>query len=519
MTQPTKWERVRDRVAPFLELPSKKRFLRELGAVLKSELTDDPEEDLESHSRAAILVSALGHPTLALSWLDSFGASCRDDARLAPQVNESIRVVRVVILMNARRREESDALYESIDWSKSFENGWIRNLRLAKAVTDNRRDFVIEALRSRKSSTLRLSRKDRAATLLLLAEHFLCNQSDHCRAEGILGKAREIFAAEDHFDWHWGLARVDEMLGLIALHQDRPEESRRSCRDAAWRYASLGLQAAANRSTSVEAEAQICLAEYAKARELLCKVLASPPGARDARRQEAPGAMMARARLAVVLSFENKTAEALQWLQKATRWLKRCDTPKYRAIYLELKARVLGYSGKPALLSRAFLALDQAESLYSQIGDGYELGLTRVRCLRAELYIRKNQARAALDEVALCARTRAYQMHRQLQDDVLLVKSRALLLKDVPRPDRLYEDVLSNLGLARNPVTLFRVCANLYLYSWDLKDDLELMDYHLRQVNRMAEHLPGPTFARLYTEHVTLPILERAMVKTLRISS
>ncbi len=516
MTQPTKWERVRDKVAPFVDSRrSKQRIVGALAAALKAETSVDAEEDLQAHGRSALIAASLGDVRAAEAWLDDYatrycGATANDS-----EASQSLLAVRMAILMNTRRREESDRLFEAIDWSRTFPSGWIRNLRLAKAITFNRREAVVEALRPRSpSSPLRLSGTDRATTLRLLGEHFLTNCRNHERARRILQKAREAFGSENHFDWQLGLASTDELLALVAQHQNRLDDARVHSESALARLEAVGLSSPALRLKSMLADVHFHLAEGSRAKILLREVIAKWPTSREARRQIAPTVMLSQARLAVVLSAERETSEALAWLKKAAATLKHCDTPKYRARFLELKARTLGNSGRPDGLRRAFALLKQAEKLYVQIGDGHELGLVWVRCLRAELYVRAERAREAMEEVAFCAGTRAFQTELRLQDNLLLLKSRALLLKDVPRPERLYEDVLGSLGVARNPVTLFRVCANLYLYTWELNDDLELTDFHLRQVNRMAEHLPAPTFQRLYTEHVTQPVFERALVRT-----
>lgn len=147
------------------------------------------------------------------------------------------------------------------------------------------------------------------------------------------------------------------------------------------------------------------------------------------------------------------------------------------------------------------------------------MGLAIVNLRRGEVNLKQEKAEEALQNVALCLEQQRERPRDCLQSDCLLLKSKILLSKNVPRPDRLYEEVLGGLGLARNPITLFKVVANLYLYSWELDDHLDLMHQHLQQVNRMSSVLDRPTFERLYTEHVTRHVAARAMERTFKVTS
>ena len=69
--------------------------------------------------------------------------------------------------------------------------------------------------------------------------------------------------------------------------------------------------------------------------------------------------------------------------------------------------------------------------------------------------------------------------------------------------------MLRNLGSVREPAYLFKVLANLYIYSWDLEDGLELTDVHLKQIEKLREKLSPEIFERLYRAFVTERVLAR----------
>ena len=93
----------------------------------------------------------------------------------------------------------------------------------------------------------------------------------------------------------------------------------------------------------------------------------------------------------------------------------------------------------------------------------------------------------------------------------MLLKSYLLIEGHLPAADQVYEEVLRDLGLVHNPVLLFQVIANLYLYSWRLDDGLDLTDVHLRQLTRLRESIDEDVYRRLYQEYVTVPVMERWM--------
>ncbi len=92
----------------------------------------------------------------------------------------------------------------------------------------------------------------------------------------------------------------------------------------------------------------------------------------------------------------------------------------------------------------------------------------------------------------------------------MLLKSQLLLEQEASHAESLYEDVLGSLGLVRNPTTLFKVIANLYLFSWELGDQLDLTAWHLGQIYSLAEVIDRETFDRLYDKLVVERVLERA---------
>jgi broad specificity phosphatase PhoE len=65
------------------------------------------------------------------------------------------------------------------------------------------------------------------------------------------------------------------------------------------------------------------------------------------------------------------------------------------------------------------------------------------------------------------------------------------------------------MGLVQDPRGLFQLLANLYIYTWDLGERLDLTDLHLKQVHRLRDRLPPEVFERLYRTYVTARVVAR----------
>jgi hypothetical protein len=165
----------------------------------------------------------------------------------------------------------------------------------------------------------------------------------------------------------------------------------------------------------------------------------------------------------------------------------------------------------PRALLKARRALHRSETLFRRIGDGFQFGVAQVHLQRARLELLLREPEAALAEAARCESAALHDRRRlsQIQNDLVLLRSRVLLSERCSNHGRLYEEVLRSLGLARSPATLFQVYANLYHYTWRLQDDLELTDSHLKQAHAMSQRLPPATFRRLCQEHLAAPVTRR----------
>ncbi|MCZ6795853.1 MAG: hypothetical protein O7J95_19770, partial [Planctomycetota bacterium] len=161
--------------------------------------------------------------------------------------------------------------------------------------------------------------------------------------------------------------------------------------------------------------------------------------------------------------------------------------------------------------NRASSLLNRAEQSFRGMGVRGLHGLHRAFLIRTDLQLGTQQGQEAFEGVTRYVRLRKAR-RLSVPAGAILVKSRLLTEVDVPEVDGVYEGVLRELGLVRDPLVLFQVIANLYLYTWKLNaNSLDLTDLHLRQLTRLRDSLDEDVYRRLYHEYVTVPVMERWM--------
>jgi tetratricopeptide (TPR) repeat protein len=189
--------------------------------------------------------------------------------------------------------------------------------------------------------------------------------------------------------------------------------------------------------------------------------------------------------------------------------LKKCPSRYYQSAYhcymgIALRKRRSGND-----LRRAQRHFQLAEGCLMD-GAGSDLPLKLLLALhRAYLDHDLGDLPSALRNV-LQAHDIARDIRDPLQEADSLYLFSALLLEDISSKHQLYERTLGRIGVIRSPDLLFKVVANLYLYTWELHDEgTDLADLHLKQIQRMRECLSEERFRELYDECVARPMLRR----------
>jgi tetratricopeptide (TPR) repeat protein len=260
--------------------------------------------------------------------------------------------------------------------------------------------------------------------------------------------------------------------------------------------------------------------DFARAEELLLSV-AQAAGRRQSQSQiDANQFTRVRATLDLVdVALERgETLKATRYLEEATRLLGQRDHARHRGYLHLVRGRMAAMGKSKNRFQAALREFRRAEATFLSLGDGHNHGLYMVCLRRAQVYLALKNVKKAMKECLRCMQFAKASRHKPRQALCLLLKSKFLLEEKVENQEGIYEEILASVGVVRNPVLLFKIISNLYLYTWDLGDQVDLTDYHLRQIHKMAEILDRETFERLYEKHVSRRVLKRALVKLFGVS-
>jgi len=211
------------------------------------------------------------------------------------------------------------------------------------------------------------------------------------------------------------------------------------------------------------------------------------------------------ARFALLL---DRGDQARRLVQRATSFRNISSEPAVKACLHLLRGDLQRESGTVSGFRAAAKHYDLAEVGFRTIGWGMQTWLSLVSISRGALYLREGKIEEAIRQAEVTMAEGKNSGALDLEEAGVLLKSFLLLERDAPRYD-LYETVLRNLGSVREPAYLFKVLANLYLYSWDLEDHLDLTDLHLKQIEKLREKLSPEIYDRLYRTFVTERVLAR----------
>ena len=504
----TKWLEVSSEIARLL--PSKAAWKCAARA-----LEEMPQgDDLAFLVRLAVLAAQYGEPDLALSWIDARQRGA------APHLEEGLgacEVARMAVDLASKDYGAVEDRLRSMDWRKVPSAPWIVNTRLLLALRWNDAPLFLDLLR-RPSSELPHPPDfdepyDRGNRLRILGLHFFA-AGRWRRGLGCFRAALRELAKDRAVDARLKEVEILGACGTAAYHGGHLEEAQD--------YLESAIEAAGALHHSFyrgKFEHELALVhadreEYGRAEMILLKV------EEEARERDAGTASDHFLRTGALISAgcvaieTGEGAKAAQYLDAAGTLLGERDHPRYRG-YLHLSMGRLASLSQSAESSRkAFEEYDRAEACFRSLGDGDLIGLAKVRLHRGRLHLKLREVREALAEAFECAKAARESHFQPVEASCLLFKSQLLLEKGIQESEGLYEEVLGHLGSVRSPRTLFKVISNLYLYSWELGERLDLTAYHLRQINRMAEILDRRTFDTLYETHVVQRVARRLVART-----
>jgi tetratricopeptide (TPR) repeat protein len=440
----------------------------------------------------------------AEAWIDAYEERAARLEPAPPERQEVLRVLRLAVLLGAKAREEADALEARICWEPVDHLPWAVNVRLVYLVYKGRIEearWVAKRSRARYAEPGDLGNRLR----IFLAHYFQTGDLRRCRALArgalrhlrkdpwILGRLREI-------EVHGSLGRVHYLRGE---YDEAEREYARALQRARRYHHTLYYWLYAVEQAWIHAHR----GRHAQAQKLLDSL---PP-----RSLRTPADHFTQVRLLqgqAELAIELEDAERAKLCLAAAELLLR-EHPHARnqgfVLMSRGKAEALGRS--PEARRRALDCFRRAEECFSKLGAQGLQGLSATLVSRGELHLELGEIPEALD----CCMRSALITRRDgffpVRWKFLLLKSCLLLERGLPVAGRFYEEILRELGAVHSPVILFQVIANLYMYTWELDDRLDLTAHHLRQLHELRSVLDPEAYKRLYERHVTLRVAQRCL--------
>lgn len=482
-------------------------------------------EEIEILARLAVLAAQYGEEERALRWVSEFEEAWARGAGRA-ELRASAEAIRLAIDLASKEYGAAERRLRSIEWREVRGAPWAANLHLLAAAWARDDALFLESLRG--AGTPAASDRgppeappapagspyDRGNRLRILALWFF-HHGRWERGLSCLGPALRELGRDRSIDARLREVEVRGLTATAAYYLGRIDEAEDMLEAAI--AAAEELRHVAYRDTFREQLALVWVEKEAFERaERLLDAVAEDAGAR-ARKRPGDRFLQTSALLnAASVSLERKDLPgAERRIRQARRLLEVQDHPRYRGYLHLLIGRLAVEEDRRDSAARALEHYDLAEEYFGATGGGDLVGIAAARIHRSRLHVRLRDLRAALAEAEKAAEAARRSRHPPAEAACVLLKSQLLLEQDASQAEGLYEDVIGNLGLVRSPVALLKVIANLYLFSWDLGDQLDLTAWHLGQIHRLADAIDRTTFDRLYGELVVEKVLERAISRTL----
>ena len=483
-----------------------------LQTAVLEEAAGAAEGELNLLARAVTLAAQYGQRTAAFQLVEQHEERSAARGPLSRLQRHGYRALRLAVELACKNYPAAERWNLRIDWRAIASLAWAVNLQLLLAVLRGRTARINDLLRSAGSGSRGpLGPFDRGNRLRFLGESALA-AGRPARARAFFEAAVRAYAKDPAFDARIRLALAIGWMGtahVSELNLDAAvrcfEKSMRLFKDLGheYLYQAYGLELA---------QAYRLQLRFREAQRLHSQVIAYAAAQKD-RLLGYHQALRSQALLAAAFCAvdANDRPRAFRLLRQMRATFRTQRSARREAGYQLARAAAFMLARDPRALLKARRALHRSETLFRRIGDGFQFGVAQVHLQRARLELLLREPEAALAEAARCESAAQHDRRRlsQIQNDLVLLRSRVLLSERCSNHGRLYEEVLRSLGLARSPATLFQVYANLYHYTWRLQDDLELTDSHLKQAHAMSQRLPPATFRRLCQEHLAAPVTRR----------
>jgi tetratricopeptide (TPR) repeat protein len=442
-----------------------------------------------------VLAVAFGRTKAAVSWIASWrrGIAPLDSDRLETAVADLafVEVCELVLSVGRRGRSVERERYAAIPWESLGSDDWIENIRISFLLHADELARALEHLEQTARSPRAIDLGYRCALLAAWAER----RGDAEGFELFYERAIALFAEDASL-----LSRVRRVN--LEAHRGALEVERGNYHVAEESFERMIRFHEETGSRSIFWDAAITLADCRIRRgmiEAAESVLRRTLPSAAFRKAPTPQQFQLHRIFAELALAKDRRSVACRHIAAAEALFARFPHSRLQAEILSVRARIEASKGTSAAHERALRTIDESDALFRRApGIGLQ-GICGNIVLRGELHLRREDAVSALACCLEALRVGRQQSFLPVQARALVLKSYLLLSTDATVAERIYEEILHDLGLVKDPALLFEVISNLYLHTWKLDgSNLELTDLHLKQIHRLRRFLEPTQFQDLY---------------------
>lgn len=200
-------------------------------------------------------------------------------------------------------------------------------------------------------------------------------------------------------------------------------------------------------------------------------------------------------------------------LNSIRKQLRNVNQRELSGYYYRDLAKYFIYEGKklktnPGIVNAIF---QKAENAFSKLGKKGRHGKATTLLIKGEWLLQKKK----YIPVTACIRS-SFEIAKSLQNHHLvahsiLLESFLLIESDLDNKVDIYEGILCKIHTIRHPNLLFRILANLYIYSWEFPTQLNVTGLLIQNIRSLQTSIPKPIFRKLWKQYVSNKVFSRLL--------
>lgn len=451
-----------------------------------------------------------GHPNKMAELIEKYNARLKSSTSAKPKDQTFLKAIKLVFtaLTDQKNQRKITAQLEAIDWSKLTNNSILQTFRFNIESHRQNKRSANEAIVCAKRSANHLY--DKALIAAALSKHEAKKNRLH-NSLSIAKRSLKLLKTDNSLRAGFLSAQLLGHIGKISQAIGNLIQAEKSfCRmnKLLGKYRSFcpGQQYLGDLTRGVKTRSS----SAPLLRTLILKEIGSLSTKWAYQRKRLILAFFSLNELAI---DRRDFKESWSILNSIRKLLPTVNQDELAAYYYRDLAKVLIYEGKkikrkPSVVKQILL---KAESTFSKLGRNGWHGKATTLLIKGEWLLQNRK----YDSLMICIQ-QSSDIALLLQDHQLrayptLLKSFLLLNGDLKNRAELYKEIQSEIHTIRHPDILFRILSNLYLYSWELPDQLHTTSRLIKEIQALQTSFPKPLFQKLWKKHISTKVFSRLL--------